>query len=89
MLEAAARHERAGLDELAERGSEIGLTKDLTRLRGLARFAGACFHTARWDHNYDLNGKRVGFIGTGAITSAILPPSQVPRIADTPLTSPK
>ncbi len=42
---------------------------------GLDRFAGAHFHTARWDHSVALDGRRVGVIGTGStavqITSAI------------------
>jgi 4-hydroxyacetophenone monooxygenase len=35
-------------------------------LPGLNDFAGAKFHTARWDHSVDLRGKRVAMIGTGA-----------------------
>jgi cation diffusion facilitator CzcD-associated flavoprotein CzcO len=46
-------------------------------LPGLERFDGKAFHSARWDHDYDLAGKRVAVIGTGA--SAI---QLVPRIAD-------
>src|SRR3954468_14082368 len=30
------------------------------------RFAGRAFHSARWDHGYDLRGRRVAVIGTGA-----------------------
>jgi cation diffusion facilitator CzcD-associated flavoprotein CzcO len=33
---------------------------------GLASFAGPCFHSARWDHDVALDGKRVGVIGTGS-----------------------
>ncbi len=33
---------------------------------GLADFAGPKFHTAAWDRNVDLAGKRVAMIGTGA-----------------------
>ncbi|WP_020671010.1 flavin-containing monooxygenase [Amycolatopsis nigrescens] len=43
---------------------------------GLARFTGKTFHSARWDHEYPLAGKRVAVIGTGA--SAI---QFVPKIA--------
>ena len=35
------------------------------RLPGLERFRGRVFHSARWDHSYDLRGKRVASIGTG------------------------
>jgi cation diffusion facilitator CzcD-associated flavoprotein CzcO len=43
---------------------------------GLASFEGKVMHSARWDHGYDLKGKRVASIGTGA--SAI---QYVPEIA--------
>jgi cation diffusion facilitator CzcD-associated flavoprotein CzcO len=45
---------------------------------GIDRFLGKIMHSARWDNDYDLAGKRVASIGTGA--SAI---QYVPRIADT------
>src|SRR3954471_12596770 len=45
-------------------------------LPGIENFAGAAFHSARWDHSVDLTGKRVAVVGTGA--SAI---QFVPRIA--------
>tara|TARA_R110002073_G_scaffold84612_8_gene202010 strand:+ start:126290 stop:127858 length:1569 start_codon:yes stop_codon:yes gene_type:complete len=34
--------------------------------KGIDSFKGKIVHTARWDHNIDLAGKRVGLIGTGA-----------------------
>ena len=34
-------------------------------IEGLDRFRGKVFHSARWDHSYDLAGKRVASIGTG------------------------
>ncbi|MGR8919814.1 MAG: flavin-containing monooxygenase [Gammaproteobacteria bacterium] len=44
---------------------------------GLDEFAGACFHSARWDHDVPLDGRRVGVVGTGStavqITSALAP----------------
>jgi cation diffusion facilitator CzcD-associated flavoprotein CzcO len=46
-------------------------------LPGLERFQGRTFHSARWDHAYPLQGKRVAVIGTGA--SAI---QFVPRIGE-------
>jgi cyclohexanone monooxygenase len=45
-------------------------------LPGLAEFAGPVFHSARWDHDVDVAGKRVAAVGTGA--SAI---QYVPEIA--------
>jgi cation diffusion facilitator CzcD-associated flavoprotein CzcO len=46
-------------------------------IEGLADFKGPIFHTARWNHEVSLKGKRVALIGTGA--SAI---QVVPAIAD-------
>jgi len=40
---------------------------------GLESFAGEKMHTARWDHDYDLAGKRVGVIGTGASAVQVVP----------------
>ena len=36
---------------------------------GPAEFAGAAFHTARWNHAHDLRGRRVAIVGTGASVS--------------------
>jgi cation diffusion facilitator CzcD-associated flavoprotein CzcO len=47
------------------------------KIEGLERFRGHCFHSAEWDHDHDLRGKRVAVLGTGA--SAI---QFVPRIAE-------
>jgi len=33
---------------------------------GLDSFAGACFHSSRWDHHVTIDGARVGIIGTGS-----------------------
>ena len=44
-----------------------------TRIGGAERFEGAIFHTARWDHDVDLEGKRVAVIGTGASTIQVVP----------------
>lgn len=49
---------------------------NIPKLPGIERFAGETFHSATWNHDYDLTGKRVAVIGTGA--SAI---QFVPRIA--------
>lgn len=35
-------------------------------IEGLDSFAGATFHSARWNHDVQLAGKRVGVIGTGS-----------------------
>jgi 4-hydroxyacetophenone monooxygenase len=36
-------------------------------------FAGPSFHSARWDHDVDLRGKRVAAIGTGASGAQFIP----------------
>ncbi len=40
---------------------------------GMDRFAGACFHSARWPQGLDYAGKRIGIIGSGATTVQMLP----------------
>jgi cation diffusion facilitator CzcD-associated flavoprotein CzcO len=40
---------------------------------GLESFAGTVMHTARWDHDVDLRGKRVALIGTGASAVQVIP----------------
>lgn len=46
------------------------------KIKGLESFKGKVMHSAQWDHNYDLRGKKVASIGTGG--SAI---QYVPEIA--------
>lgn len=40
---------------------------------GLADFRGAAFHSARWEHEHDLTGKRVAVVGTGSTSANIVP----------------
>jgi cation diffusion facilitator CzcD-associated flavoprotein CzcO len=40
---------------------------------GIEGFQGKLFHSARWDHDYDLAGKAVGVIGTGASAIQFVP----------------
>jgi cation diffusion facilitator CzcD-associated flavoprotein CzcO len=40
---------------------------------GLDTFAGAVMHTARWDHEEDLRGRKVAIIGTGASAVQVIP----------------
>jgi cation diffusion facilitator CzcD-associated flavoprotein CzcO len=47
---------------------------------GLDEFEGTVFHSARWDHDHDLNGARVAVIGTGASAIQIVP-AIVDRVA--------
>ena len=41
---------------------------------GLAEFAGPAWHSARWNHDYDLAGKRVAVVGSGASAIQFVPP---------------
>ncbi|MEU5973903.1 NAD(P)/FAD-dependent oxidoreductase [Streptomyces sp. NPDC047315] len=43
---------------------------------GLDGFPGAVFHSADWDHDFDLRGKRVAVVGTGASAIQIVPAIQ-------------
>jgi cation diffusion facilitator CzcD-associated flavoprotein CzcO len=45
----------------------------LPEIAGIERFAGEVFHSSRWNHDYDLTGKRVAVIGTGASAIQIVP----------------
>jgi cation diffusion facilitator CzcD-associated flavoprotein CzcO len=51
----------------------------LPDVTGLDAFEGEIFHSAHWNHDYDLTGKRVAVIGTGASTIQFLPKIQ-PRV---------
>ena len=42
-------------------------------IEGFDSFQGEVFHSARWNHDYDLSGKRVAVIGTGASAIQIVP----------------
>lgn len=46
---------------------------------GMNEFSGKAFHSAKWDHAFDMAGKRVAVIGTGASAIQI-----VPAIAEVP-----
>ncbi|MFD2230955.1 flavin-containing monooxygenase [Alkalimarinus sediminis] len=42
-------------------------------VEGLNKFKGKTFHSQDWDHDYDLKGKRVAVIGTGASAIQFVP----------------
>ncbi len=48
-------------------------------IAGLAGFAGKVIRTQNWDHDYDLTGKRVAVIGTGATSVQMIP--EVAKVA--------
>ncbi len=45
-------------------------------LPGLESFEGTVFHSAQWNHDYDLAGKRVASVGTGASAIQYVPAIQ-------------
>ena len=49
-------------------------------IAGLETFAGDRLHSARWDHRVELDGRRVGVIGTGASGAQIVP--EVAKVAN-------
>ena len=48
----------------------------MPKLKGIESFQGEMFHSARWNHDYDLTGKRVAVIGTGASAIQFVPQIQ-------------
>lgn len=42
----------------------------LARIDGMEKFQGESFHTSRWNYDVELEGKRIGIIGTGAARGA-------------------
>jgi cyclohexanone monooxygenase len=45
----------------------------LARIEGMETYQGEAFHTSRWNYNVDLEGKRIGVIGTGATAVQVIP----------------
>lgn len=48
-------------------------------IEGIEDFSGEIFHSSRWNHDADLEGKRIGVLGTGASALQIIP--QMGKIA--------
>lgn len=42
-------------------------------IQGIKDFKGDIFHSARWDHDVTLEGKRIGVIGTGSSAAQLIP----------------
>ena len=49
---------------------------NLPALPGLENFKGVTFHSARWNHSFDLRGRNVAVIGTGASAIQFVPAIQ-------------
>ncbi|MFC4004794.1 flavin-containing monooxygenase [Prauserella oleivorans] len=67
----------AGGDEFVGRFLVAGVgalhIPQIPQLPGIDRFEGRAFHSAEWDHDYDLRGKKVAVIGTGASAVQFVP----------------
>ena len=48
--------------------------KHYPEIPGLDSFGGACFHTAAWQHDVPLEGKRIGVIGNGSTGVQMMAP---------------
>lgn len=64
--------------EVAEADVLIPAVGQLSRpampdIPGMETFAGKAFHSAQWDHDVDLAGKRIAVIGTGASAIQFVP----------------
>ncbi|MEE2663573.1 MAG: NAD(P)/FAD-dependent oxidoreductase [Myxococcota bacterium] len=53
--------------------SGLLIEPELPDIAGIDEFRGKLLHSARWDHDYDLTGKRVAVIGTGATAVQLIP----------------
>jgi len=50
-------------------------------IKGIDSFEGTMFHSARWDHDHDLSGRKVAVIGTGASAIQFVPEIQ-PKVGE-------
>jgi cation diffusion facilitator CzcD-associated flavoprotein CzcO len=48
----------------------------IPKLPGLESFGGTYFHTAQWNHEHDLKGRRVAVVGTGSSSIQLVPEIQ-------------
>ena len=72
LRDADGTEERIEVDALI---SAVGMLSrpSIPDLPGLDAFAGPWFHSARWDHDVDLKGRRVAVVGTGASAMQFAP----------------
>ncbi|MQA61677.1 MAG: NAD(P)-binding protein [Actinophytocola sp.] len=54
---------------------------NVPKLNGIEHFQGEAFHSAYWNHDYDLHGKKVAVVGTGA-SSIQFVPQIAPEVAE-------
>jgi 4-hydroxyacetophenone monooxygenase len=70
--------EQGGVEETLHANAVISAVGQLNipkypEVEGVERFAGISFHSARWEHEHDLAGKRVVVIGTGCSAVQFVP----------------
>jgi cation diffusion facilitator CzcD-associated flavoprotein CzcO len=64
--------ERRSFDALITACGQLSVP-EIPRLEGLDGFRGPAFHSAEWDHDVELAGRRVAVIGTGASAIQVVP----------------
>ena len=64
-VESAGRREHLIVNAVISATGQLN-RPDLPEIPGADEFTGPCFHSARWEHQHDFSGKRIGVIGTGA-----------------------
>ncbi|KAF8476428.1 hypothetical protein DFH94DRAFT_683823 [Russula ochroleuca] len=52
---------------------DVLVVSRIPKLQGIESFEGEVFHSARWRHNVDLRGKRVGVLGNGSSATQFIP----------------
>ena len=67
-----------GEEEALEAHAVVSAVGQLNRpnlpdIPGVERFEGQAFHSARWDHGVELDGRKVAIIGTGASAAQFIP----------------
>src|SRR5262249_32790420 len=67
-----------GREEIVEANAIITAVGQLNRpkmpdIKGVEKFKGIAFHSARWNHEADLKNKRIAVIGTGASAFQFVP----------------
>ncbi|MEP7113723.1 MAG: NAD(P)/FAD-dependent oxidoreductase [Ilumatobacteraceae bacterium] len=71
-VDVEGRSETATFDAVINATGQLNRPK-LPDIAGLGSFDGPAFHSAEWDHDVDLTGKRVAVIGTGASAAQFIP----------------
>ena len=71
-LESASGNETLDANCIISAVGQLNVPK-VPEIEGLESFSGTAFHSARWEHQHDLDGKRVIVIGTGCSAAQFVP----------------